>query len=139
MPLHLITPFDRDPAPAPDPAPCFTAGLAQNPRRRWWGMAADCCYLVIEAGAYLLSCWTMALGCPLALLLLLTGGSTDMVFVFLGDLFGHFAETPQGLRTPFARDAAYCLIGLSTVIAAWRLPRFLERVTTTLGDKVPAQ
>ena len=81
----------------------------------------------------------MALGCPLALLLLLTGGSTDMVFVFLGDLFGHFAETPQGLRTPFARDAAYCLIGLSTVIAAWRLPRFLERVTTTLGDKVPAQ
>lgn len=163
MPLNMISPFDREalpatgpvPIPLPSPVPdlalvsacehrpggssAFRTAATSKPWKRWWGMAADCCYIVIAAGSYLLSCWMMALGLPLMLLLVLTGGNLDMVFVFIGELFGHFAATPQGLRVPFARDAAYCLIGLATAVAAVRLPRFLDRVTATLDNRATGQ
>lgn len=107
----------------------------EKPQRRWWGLGADFCYLVIEAGAFLMVCWIMALGLPLMLLLLLSGGQLDMMFAFLGSLFGAYIEADPARQYGFASGASWCLIGLATAVAAWRLPRFLDRVTTGLGNR----
>ena len=156
MPLHLQTPFDREPPREHDrlsevgldarlageqvqELPCLDGPDDQRPKvRHWWGLAADCCYIVIEAGAFLMACWITAMGLPLMLLLLLTGGQMDMTFAFLGTLFGAYGEASPDRQYSFASDATYCLLALATAISAWRLPRFLDRVSKTLGtwDKV---
>lgn len=115
-------------APLPVSAPIV-------PTRTWWGLAADCCYIVIAAGAYLISCWMMALGLPLLLILVLTGGQLDLLFIFLGSLFGHYTDAPTAHQASFARDAAYTLIALATAFAGWRLPRFLGDVSTKLASR----
>jgi hypothetical protein len=150
MPLHYQTPFDRMTDPdedRPSNGQLYACSEAeedllhrvsrfearQKRRRKWWGMAADCCYIAIEAGGFLLACWLMAMGLPLLLILVLSGGQLDMLFVFLGNLFGHFADADPGRKAAFSQDATYCLIGLATLIAGWRLPRFLNAVTETLS------
>lgn len=162
MPLHLQTPFDRAAQPLPQPksepdrlpeaelhALLAREQVQKLPRldgpddrrpnvRHWWGLAADCCYILIEAGAFLMACWITAMGLPLMLLLLLTGGQMDMSFAFLGTLFGAYGEASPDRQYSFASDATYCLVALATAISAWRLPRFLDRVSKTLGtwDKI---
>ena len=152
MPLHSRTPFDRDHDPqfAEDrshdghflfctepldldlePSPFETAPT--KPRSHWWGLAADCCYIVIAAGAYLMACWIMAMGLPVMLLLLLSGGQMDMTFAFLGSLFGGFNQATPDRQYAFASNATWCLLALATLIAAWRLPRFLEDVAKGLA------
>lgn len=155
MPLHSRTPFDRDTEAEPDD----TVGISPHTREtpsgelhqlplaehrkraepRWWGLAADCCYLVISAGAFLMACWVMAMGLPVMLVLLLTGGQMDMTFAFLGSLFGAFADATPDRQYAFASSATWCLIALATLIAAWRLPRFLNEVSNGLAQwkKVP--
>lgn len=151
MPLHLQTPFDRWTNPEPEEPTSaedreeakreaelielYRPGPPQKDRRKWWGMAADCCFIVFEAGAFLLACWIFAMGLPLMFLLLLTGGQMDTMFVFLGSLFGSFDQATPDRQVAFASDAAWCLIGLATLVAAWRLPRFLDAVNGKLSHE----
>ena len=153
MPHLLQTPFDRAAEPDDELAPEYQLSAAHHPNDNpdydvprlravppakppyhWWGLAADGCYIVLEAGKFLMACWVMALGLPLMFLLLLTGGQMDMVFTFLGSLFGGFADASPDRQYTFASQATWCLLALATAIAAWRLPRFLDVVSDGLND-----
>lgn len=118
-------------APRREDFPPFLTA-AQRRRRHWWGLGADCCYIVIKAGLYLMACWVIAMGLPLMFLLLLTGGQMDKVLVFLGSLFGAFADATPDRQYAFASQANWVLVALATAVAAWRLPRFLDEVSEGL-------
>lgn len=112
--------------------PPFPAAL-EKPRRLWWGLGADCCYLMIKSGAYLMACWVTAMGLPLMLLLLLSGGQLNLAFLFLGSLFGAFADATPDRQYAFASQSSWILFALATAVAAWRLPRFLGEVSEGLN------
>lgn len=153
MPHCLQTPFDHcelEAKPEPDwlpHAPIIAAvelgedlprpprRVAPSPRRHWWGIGADCCYILIKSGAYLMACWVIAMGLPLMFLLLLTGGKIDMAFLFLGSLFGTFADATPDRQYAFASEASWVLVSLATAVAAWRLPRFLDEVSEGLKSR----
>jgi hypothetical protein len=148
MTLYFLTPFDDDAGPDRDTALKPAADAVHEPElerspfdwpvvtkkkaRHWWGLAGDGCYIMIEAGAFLMACWVMAMGLPLMFLLLLSGGQIDMMFAFLGTMFGAFAEASPDRQNSFASDATWCLVALATLIAALRLPRFLDSVAAKL-------
>lgn len=154
MPLHHHTPFDREYAAdhesfaEPDwrpYAPLIAAiengedlphpprKLAQRQSRHWWGLGADCCYIVVKAGIYLMACWVIAMGLPLMFLLLLCMGQLDMAFLFLGSLFGAFVDATPDRQYAFAHQASWVLVAAATAVAAWRLPRFLDEVSKGLN------
>lgn len=160
MPLHHHTPCDREYSgdhesfAEPDwrpHAPLIAAiengeDLPRPPRRlppparrHWWGLGADCCYIVVKAGIYLMACWVIAMGLPLMFLLLLCMGQLDMAFLFLGSLFGAFVDATPDRQYAFAHQASWVLLALATAVAAWRLPRFLDDVSKGLNTwkKVP--
>jgi hypothetical protein len=101
-------------------------------RRHWWGLAADGCYIMIRSGIFLMACWVIAMGLPLMFLLLLTGGQMDKGLVFLGSLFGAYADATPDRQYAFASQASWVLVALATAVAAWRLPRFLDEVSEGL-------
>lgn len=156
MPLNMQTPLDRTVGHEPEadwlphyptiaaveqghdlpcPHPRLRCRREQSPRRHWWGLGADCCYIVIKSGIYLMACWIIAMGLPLMFLLLLTGGQLDKVFLFLGSLFGAFGGATPDRQYMFAHEASWCLIALATAVAAWRLPRFLVDVSEGLETR----
>ena len=118
-------------APRREQFPPFKAS-AERPHRHWWGLGADCCYIVFKSGAYLMACWVIAMGLPLMFLLLLTGGRMDMTFAFLGSVFGAFPDATPDRQYAFASQATWLLLALATAVAAWRLPRFLDEVSEGL-------
>jgi len=148
MPLLCQSPFDRKYQPEPDSAADFEqreyaereAELfqiyfpsgTQKKDRRWWGLGADFCYILVKAGIYLMACWAIAIGLPLMLLLLLCMGQLDMAFLFLGSLFGAFVDATPDRQYAFAHQASWVLLALATAVAAWRLPRFLDEVSQGL-------
>ena len=148
------TPFDRhrNPDSAPDADWVLAGSLHADhdvtadlprlrvppptkPHRPRWMLAAECCYIVIQASGFLMACWIMALGLPVMFVLLLTGGHLDMTFDLIGSMLGGFVGATPDRRYAFASDATWVLLALATVIAAWRLPRFLTAVTETLDAR----
>ena len=75
MPLHLVSPFDREVETPPGdnpPGPIST--------RRWRQPLRDICFILIKAGAYLGSIYLAVLGLPLLFFRLLArGGMYDVV------------------------------------------------------------
>lgn len=152
MPLHLQTPLDREASAGHEPdwlphypiieavkhgheLPRLPRQSERTPLRHWWGLGADCCYIVMKSGIYLMACWIIAMGLPLMFLLLLTGGQMDKVFLFLGSLFGAFGGATPDRQYIFAHEASWCLVALATAVAAWRLPRFLGDVSEGLETR----
>ena len=119
-------------APRREQFPPFSV-VPEKPRRHWWGLGSDCCYIVIKSGIYLMACWIIAMGLPLMLLLLLSGGQMNLAFMFLGSLFGAFDTATPDRQYAFASQSAWCLFALATAVAAWRLPRFLGEVSEGLN------
>ena len=115
----------------PRPPHCATP----KPPHHWWGIGADCCYIVIKSGIYLMACWVIAMGLPMMFLLLLTGGKLDLSFAFLGSLFGAFADAAPDRQYAFASRATWFLVALATAVAVWRLPRFLDEVSDGLKTR----
>ena len=132
MPLHLVTPFDRDDLapPGDDPAPSVFAN--------WRRHAADLCTILIKAGAFLGAIYLMVLGLPLVFFLLLTGGDLALLFVQLGNLSAHYLAADHARQASFAAELKLGLFGIATLVAILRLPHFLDDVSTTLAqDKAP--
>lgn len=121
-------------APRREQFPPYTVD-GKLPRRHWWGLGADCCYLVIKAGVYLMACWVIAMGLPMMFLLLLSGGHMDLAFMFLGSLFGAFDGATPDRQYAFASQSTWFLVALATAVAAWRLPRFLDEVSEGLKTR----
>lgn len=126
MPLHLVTPFDRDPEPSGE--------VEANPARKR-RILADLCFILIKAGAFLGSIYLAVLGLPLAVFLILVGGNLTLLFTQLGNLSAHYLAADHAAQAQFVQATAYGLLGLATLVVIWRLPRFVDQVAETLADR----
>ena len=127
MPLQLVTPFDRE-----DQAPPL---IAQATLARWRARSADVCFIVLKAGAFLGAIYLAVLGLPLLLFLALVGGDIELLFTQLGNLSAHFLAADQARQAAFAGGIKLGLFGIATLIAIWRLPRFLNEISATLDPR----
>lgn len=122
MPLHAVTPFDQ----AQD-AP-LDEGLEPAPGKSWRQHAADTCYILVKAGSFLGSTYLMTLGLPLLFFLMISGGSLDVLFAQIANLADRFLSADATRQSGFVEDLKFGLIGLATLIACLRMPRFLNEV-----------
>lgn len=130
MPLHLVSPFDRE----ADTPPGGNRSAATG-SRFWRQPLRDICFILIKAGAYLGSIYLMVLGLPLLFFLMLAGGDLDLVFVHLGNLAAHYLAADHAAQAIFANQVKLVLFGIATLAAIWRLPRFLDDVSVSLAPR----
>lgn len=125
----LETPFDRvDDAYRKQPADL-------RPAFPWRARGADLCFILVKAAAFLGSTYLMTLGLPLLFFLALSHGSIDMLFAHLANLADRFVGADGARQAIFANELKLGLFGIATMIAIWRLPRFLNDVTDTLREQ----
>ena len=127
MPLHLITPFDRDDVASSDGEP--SVGAFADWRRH----GADLCYILLKASAFLGAIYLMVLGLPLLFFLMLTGGDLALLFVQLGNLSVHYLAADHAARASFGSAMTLGLFGVATLITILRIPRFLDDVSRGLS------
>lgn len=129
MPLHVVTPFDRAHEPQLD------EGLDLPPGPTWRRHAADTCFILIKAGGFLASTYLMTLGVPLLFFLMISGGSVDVFFAQVANLADRFLSADAARQSGFVDELKFGLIGLATLMAIWRMPRFLNEVADGLREE----
>lgn len=130
MPLHLVTPFDRT-DPSEDEQP------VSQPVRTLRSRMADGCYILLRGCLFLGSSYLMALGLPLLVFLLLSGGNPDAFFAHVANLGDRFLAADLARRVTFLGQCKFVLIGLATLVVVWRMPRFIRDLDRELsGEKL---
>mgnify|MGYP006331725945 FL=1 len=130
MPLHLVSPFDREVETPPGdnpPGPIST--------QHWRQPLRDICFILIKAGAYLGSIYLAVLGLPLLFFLLLAGGDLGLFFMHLGNLAAHYLAADHAAQAGFINELKLGLFGVATLVVIWRLPRFLDDVSAALAPR----
>ena len=131
MPLHLVTPIDRAQDARAD------SDNLDLPVKGWRSHAADLCYIVLRGSTFLASSYLMALGLPLLFFLLISGGDAGVFFAHLANISDRFLGAEQGRQIGFLDEFKFVLIGVATLVVAWRLPRFINDLERELsGEKL---
>ncbi|ASJ91983.1 hypothetical protein [Porphyrobacter sp. CACIAM 03H1] len=132
MELHLVDPAHQAPElPQPDTAPGTS-----SPKRTWRQRASDLCFIALKASGFIASSYLMALGVPLLFFLALSGGDAGLLFAQLANIAERFLAADHARQVAFLGEVKVVLIGLATVLIAWRLPRFLRDLNNELsGEK----
>jgi hypothetical protein len=130
MPLHLFTPFDRA-------QECEVEDILDTPppRKTWRSHAADGCYIVLRGSIFLASSYLMALGFPLLLFLLISGGDAEVFFAHLSNIADRFLAADPARQLGFLTEFKFVLIGLATLVVIWRLPRFIRDLDQELSEE----
>jgi hypothetical protein len=130
MPLHLVSPFDQaQESPGDDgfdPPP---------PDKSWRGHLADTCYILVKAGGFLASTYLMTLGLPLLFFLMISGGDVELFFAQIANFADRFLGADSERQVGFVNDLKFGLIGLATLVACLRMPRFLCEVAEGLREE----
>ncbi|MGX7952948.1 hypothetical protein ACWPM1_10315 [Tsuneonella sp. HG249] len=130
MPLHLVSPFDQaQESPEDDvfdPPP---------PDKNWRGHLADTCYILVKAGGFLASTYLMTLGLPLLFFLMVSGGNVELFFAQIANFADRFLGADAERQVGFVNDLKLGLIGLATLVACLRMPRFLCEVAEGLREE----
>ena len=129
MPLHAVTPFDR----AQDAR--LEEDLDLPPGKTWRQHAADTCYIIVKAGGFLASTYLMTLGLPLLFFLMISGGSVDLLFAQIANLADRFLSADPVRQAGFVEELKFAAVGLATLIAIWRMPRFLNEIADGLREE----
>jgi hypothetical protein len=129
MPLHAVTPFDR----AQDAR--LEEDLDLPPAKTWRQHAADTCYILVKAGSFLGSTYLMTLGLPLLFFLMISGGSMDLLFAQIANLADRFLSADPVRQASFVEELKFAAVGLATLIAIWRMPRFLNEIAEGLREE----
>lgn len=129
MPLHVVTPFDR----AQDAR--LDEDLDLPPGKTWRQRAADTCYILVKAGSFLGSTYLMTLGLPLLFFLMISGGSMDLLFAQIANLADRFLSADPVRQASFVEELKFAAVGLATLIAIWRMPRFLNEIADGLREE----
>ena len=127
MSLDFLSPFDL----------ALDAPLDVPPGKTWRQHAADTCYILVKACSFLGSTYLMTLGLPLLFFLLISGGSVDLLFAQIENLAGRFLSADPVRKAGFVEELKFAAVGLATLLAVWRLPRFLHEVATRLQGEKP--
>jgi hypothetical protein len=132
MELHLVDPAHQAPElPQSDKAPGTS-----SPKRPWRQRASDLCFIALKASGFIASSYLMALGAPLLFFLALAGGDAGLLFGQLANIAERFLAADHARQVAFLGEVKLVLIGLATVLIAWRLPRFLRDLARELsGEK----
>lgn len=129
MPLHVVTPFDRAHEAQLDES------LDLLPGPTWRRYAADTCFILVKAGGFLASTYLMTLGLPLLFFLMISGGSVDVFFAQIANLADRFLSADAARQSGFVEELKFGLIGLATLMACLRMPRFLNEVADGLREE----
>lgn len=129
MPLETTYPFD-------DVLARKRAGR-RTPGRPLSRVAADVCYITLKAVAYIGSIHLMTLGLPILFFLAISHGSAELFFAHLANLADRFLGAEPARQQAFANEVRFGLVGVATLIAIYRLPRFLRDVEDGLWREKP--
>jgi hypothetical protein len=119
-PLHLVASAENDSA---------QENPLQSPpgkHKGWRVRGANLCFITMRASGFIGSSYLMALGAPLVLFLAVSGGDGPSLFAHLANLAERFLAADHARQTQFLDEIKLVLIAAATLIAAWRLPRFLR-------------
>ncbi|KEO86851.1 hypothetical protein EH30_04265 [Erythrobacter sp. JL475] len=132
MELHLVDPAHQAPVlPQSDMPPATSA-----PKSVWQRRTSDLCYIALKASGFIASSYLMALGAPLLFFLALSGGDAGLLFGQLANIAERFLAADHARQVAFLGEVKVVLIGLATLLIAWRLPRFLRDLARELsGEK----
>ena len=145
MPLHSLTPFDRD-APSDqvthaDPDPEVEAWFARNlpdPARRrrkpidWRAGASGFAAIMLLGTRYAVTTFVLVLGLPLFVFLLVAGWDMGLLLASLGGLAAHYEAAGPLQRVAFSSDTRALFFAAAGVVALARLPRFVRELADTL-------
>ena len=131
MELRLVDPAHQAPA-IPQSG---TASATYAPKSIWRRRAGDLCYIVLKASGFIASSYLMALGVPLVFFLALSGGDAGLLFAQLANIAERFLAADHARQVAFLGEIKVVLIGLGTVLIAWRLPRFLRDLGRELSGE----
>ena len=129
MPLETSSPFDNVLA--------YKSASKSPPGRRFGRIAADLCYIALKAAGYIGSIHLMTLGLPIVFFLAISHGSAELFFAHLANLAGRFLNADPARQQAFADALRFGLVGIATLIAIYRLPRFLRDVEDGLRREKP--
>lgn len=152
MPLHSMSPFDRDtvhdretlldPDPHLHADPEVEAWFARNlpdpaakPRRKpldWRAAAADFSAIVLLGTRYAVTTFVLALGLPLFAFFLVAGWDMSLLLSGLGGLAAHYEAAGPLERLGFSHDTRALFFAAAGVLALARLPRFVRDLADTL-------
>jgi len=127
MSLHLVTPSE----PAQELA---VEDDLPPPGKGWRGHAADTCYILLKAGAFLATTYLMTLGLPLLFFLMISGGDVELFFAQLANFAERFLGADPDRQAGFVGELKFGLISLATLVTCLRLPRFLCEINEGLRE-----
>jgi hypothetical protein len=110
--------------------------LRERPTQR---RAADVCFILIKASAFLGAIYLGVLGLPLLFFLALTGGDMTLLFTQLGNLAAHYLAADPARQALFANELKLGLLGIATLVLLWRLPVFLDQMAGALAREEQVQ
>lgn len=121
-PLHLVA--------TAEPKPAQENPLQSPPvkHKGWRARGADLCFITMRATGFIGSSYLMALGAPLVFFLAVSGGDGPTLFAHLANLAERFLAAEHARQSQFLDEIKLVLIAAATLIAAWRLPRFLRNL-----------
>lgn len=126
-PLHLVAAAKHNPSPVDPHYPPSTE------RKGWRARGADLCFITMRASGFIGSSFLMALGAPLVFFLAVSGGDGPSLFAHLANLAERFLAADHTRQSQFLDEIKLVLIAAATLIAAWRLPRFLKDLERDLS------
>ena len=126
MSLHLVTPADQALEADQDLPP---------PDKGWRGHAADTCYILLKAGGFLATTYLMTLGLPLLFFLMLSGGDVELFFAQVANFADRFLGADSERQVDFVNQLTFGLVGLATLVACLRMPRFLSEIAEGLREE----
>lgn len=128
-PLHLVAAAEHNPAHGE----ALDALRDEKAHRGWRTRAANMGFITLRASTFLGSSYLMALGMPLVFFLAISGGDAPSLFAHLANLAERFLAADYARQVSFLAEFKLVLIAAATLIAAWRLPRFLRDLERDLS------
>lgn len=138
MSLHLVTLVDQaQKTPDKSEGKGDGAAAAQPALPEGWRrQAGDLCYIALRGSIFLASSYLIALGLPLVFFLALSAGDAALFFAHLANLGDRFLDAGPARQMSFLHEFKLVLIAASTLIVAWRLPRFMQDLDRELSGEV---
>ncbi|MET4131968.1 hypothetical protein ABIE62_001091 [Porphyrobacter sp. MBR-155] len=121
-PLPLLAAAEPNPAQGD----ALDASRDEKAHKGWRTRAGDLCFITLRVSTFLGSSYLMALGVPLVFFLAISGGDAPSLFAHLANLAERFLAADHARQVSFLAEFKLVLIAAATLIAAWRLPRFLR-------------
>lgn len=125
MPLHTVTPFDREDTPME----------TTDKSIPWTRLFGDTCYLLLKSISFTLTTFLIVLGLPLFFFLLAAGWNMEILFLQLDNLASRFVDADHARQLVFSDQLRGWFYVAVTLVALWRIPGFVARLSFRRAGK----